>query len=111
MDEPIVAAWLGACIRPCCYEFGAADLAAVAAGVHAGVADVSGRTTLGFAGSRRAGSSAMPRWHSHGVEVTQLAGCTGCDFDGYSHRVRNERERHVVAVWQTGVPAAQGSRP
>jgi hypothetical protein len=35
-----------------------------------------------------------------GVVVEVVAGCTGCSYDGFSHRVRGDRERHVVAVWR-----------
>jgi copper oxidase (laccase) domain-containing protein len=97
--EPVVGAVLGPCIGPCCYEFGEGDLAAVASGVGARRSDVTATTregtpTLDVPAAVRA---ALGR---HGVEIDVLAGCTGCSFDGFSHRVRNERERHVVAAWQ-----------
>lgn len=97
--EPVASALLGPCIGPCCYEFGADDLDAVAAGVGAdprglSVTTRSGSLALDVPAAVR---SALGR---HGIEVEVLAGCTGCSFDGFSHRVRGERERHAVAVWQ-----------
>jgi copper oxidase (laccase) domain-containing protein len=98
-----VAAVLGPCIGPCCYEFGRADLAAVAFGVHAAVDDVAGRTDRGtLALDVAAAVRAACRFH--GVELDQVAGCTGCCFEGFSHRVRAELQRHVVAVWRTEAP-------
>lgn len=98
--EPIVAAALGACIGPCCYEFGSDDLAAVASGVGAvdreAVAGLTAAGTLAL-DVPAAVATALGR---HGITVTHLAGCTGCTFDGFSHRVRGERGRHVVAAWQ-----------
>ncbi|HUF97880.1 MAG TPA: laccase domain-containing protein [Ilumatobacter sp.] len=106
-DEPVERALLGPVIGPCCYEFGSVDAAAVATGVHASIGELMSPTRWGTDGldvtaAVRAGCSA------HGVGVDLLADCTGCSFDGFSHRVRAEPERHVVAAWQvsTGVEVA-----
>jgi copper oxidase (laccase) domain-containing protein len=103
--EPIVGALLGPTIWPCCYEFGAIELAAVATGVHAEVASVEGRTrwaarALDVPAAVRAACAV------HGIDVGVLAGCTGCQHDGFSHRVRGEAERHVLAAWRPSTEAA-----
>lgn len=97
--EPVVAAVLGPCIGPCCYEFGAEDLTTVARGV--------GAEPLAVTGTTRAGTPALDvpaairaGLARHGLDAAVVAGCTGCSYDGFSHRVRGERERHVVAAWQ-----------
>jgi len=109
--EPVVAAVLGPCIGPCCYEFGIDDLRAVAAGVHADAASVSSVTAAGTAALDV--SAAVVAGLAHrGVPVEVVGGCTGCTYDGFSHRVRADRERHVVAAWidAHGVPV-DGGRP
>lgn len=94
-----VHAVLGPCIHPCCYEFGEADLDAVAA--------VFGDAVRG---SDRAGRPAldMPTLVAaalHGAGVDRLddrSVCTGCHpADFFSHRVRREPERQVMAIWRT----------
>jgi len=99
-SEPVVDAVLGPCIHPCCYEFGRADLAAVASGVHATGADVSG-VTAGGALALDVPAAVRKACHHHDVGVSQLGGCTGCSYDGFSHRVRRDAGRHVMAAWRT----------
>lgn len=100
LDEPAVAAVLGPCIGACCYEFGASDLDAVA--VAAGVAPdrITGRTRLG-ARSLDVTATVASVLERRRVPLTVVGGCTGCTYDGFSHRVRADRHRHVVAAWQT----------
>lgn len=103
-DEHVVAAVLGPVIGPCCYEFGAADIAAVAAGVHAAPETLAatsspGRPALDVPGAVRAALA-----HRR-VPVGTVGGCTGCTFPGFSHRARADRSRHVVAAWRPGTPA------
>ncbi len=93
-----VAAVLGPCIGPCCYEFGADDLARVATGVHADPHAVTGATRSGSIALDVTAAVQAGCAH-HGVTVETVAGCTGCRFDGFSHRVRSEPQRHVVAAW------------
>jgi copper oxidase (laccase) domain-containing protein len=102
-DEPIVAAVLGPCIGPCCYEFGADDLAAVACGVRAAPGELTGATHDG-ATALDVPAAVRAALGRYGLDPVVLAGCTGCSFDGFSHRVRNERARHVVAAWQGSAP-------
>jgi copper oxidase (laccase) domain-containing protein len=95
-----VTAVLGACIHPCCYEFGDADL---------------GRLRLRFGnavvGRTRAGAPALDvpaavriALAEVGVDLDDRSACTGCDADRwYSHRVRAERGRQVLAVWKEDV--------
>lgn len=97
--EPVIAALLGPCIGPCCYEFGAADLASVAEGVGAAVASIAGCTRLGGLALDVPAAVALACEH-RSIPFSSFGSCTGCSFDGFSHRVRAERERHVVVVWQ-----------
>ena len=103
IGEPVVHAFLGPCIGPCCYEFGAHDLSAVAAGVHAPAPLVAAVTTWGTAALDvpAAVDAACAVW---GVAVERVGACTGCTYPGFSHRVRSDPQRHVVAVWQGAVP-------
>lgn len=98
-SEPVIGALLGPCIGPCCYEFGAADLASVAEAVGVPQTSVLGRTWSGTPALDvpAAVAAACAR---RGIALTSFGTCTGCSFDGFSHRVRGERERHVVVAWQ-----------
>ncbi len=96
-DEPVVAALLGPAIGPCCYEFGASDLELVAAGVGADPALLSSATTVG---ALALDVRAAVRSACGDLDLQVLAGCTGCEFPGFSHRSRRDPQRHVVAVWQ-----------
>ena len=92
-----VRAVVGPCIHPCCNEFGAADLD--------GLADrfgptVRGRTRGGAAAFDLPAAVAVAGAEL-GVPVAQVGGCTGCGAaDHYSHRVRAERGRQIMGVWQ-----------
>ena len=97
--EPVVGAALGPSIGPCCYEFGPDDLAAVAQGVGADPVEVAGRTRDGEV-ALDVPAAVVAACARHGIPVDRLAGCTGCTFPGYSHRVRRDRGRHVVAAWR-----------
>ncbi len=96
--DHVVTALVGPLIHPCCYEFGADDSAAVAAGVHADPEAVAGTTTdgqpaLDVPATVRAGLAA------HGIELDSVGPCTGCSDRWLSHRVRGDLERHVVVAW------------
>lgn len=96
-DAQIVAAVLGPVIGPCCYEFGADDLAVVAHGVHAAPADVSGSTVHGnLALDMSAAVRCALARHGVGLDVT--GPCTGCDERWFSHRQRNDPGRHATVA-------------
>lgn len=93
-DPSSVHAYLGPCIHPCCYEFGADDLARF---VDRFGPTVVGRTTWGTA------ALDLPRvvqlsLAEAGVVVTDIGGCTGCDERWFSHRRRGEAGRQVMTV-------------
>jgi purine-nucleoside/S-methyl-5'-thioadenosine phosphorylase / adenosine deaminase len=92
-------AYVGPCIGVCCYEFGECDAAAVACGVGAVVDEITGRTLDGRLGLDvvRAIELAL---RGRGVRVEAAHRCTGCDPALFSHRVRGERGRHVLAAWK-----------
>lgn len=93
-----VRAVLGPCIHPCCYEFGADDLAAMTRrfGSRVGGRTADGRRALDMPAAVRAALAALD------VELEDRSMCTGCHGDRFfSHRVRGERQRQVMAVWRT----------
>lgn len=98
--EPVALALLGPAIGPCCYEFGALELAAVAAGVGDGFGQVAGRTRDGQL-ALDVPAAVASACRIEGVPVDVIGGCTGCSHRGYSHRVRRDTQRHVVAAWRS----------
>lgn len=93
-----VEAALGPCIHPECYEFGAADLARLAAGLGAGVAGVTatGRPALDLP------AAVAAALHGAGARLVHDAGlCTACAADRcFSHRARSETARQAMLVWR-----------
>lgn len=90
----IVAA-LGPCIRVECYEFGADDLALVAARLGAGVVGrtASGRAALDVAAGVRASLERV------GVDLAVDEGsCTACDGRWFSYRARRDTARQATIV-------------
>ncbi len=98
--EPVVDAMLGPTIGACCYEFGDDDLVAVARGTHADPDAIRGLTATG-APALDVVTAVRHAVAAHGLELSVLADCTGCTYDGFSHRVRRDPERHVVAAWRS----------
>lgn len=99
LDEPVERIVLGPAIGPCCYEFGTDQLRSVAAGVGADVERLTGRTRAGSV-ALDIGAAIDAFAGRVGAPLRRLGGCTGCTFPGFSHRVRCDPRRHVVAVWQ-----------
>jgi hypothetical protein len=73
---------LGACIRPCCYEFGEDDLAALTARFGEGVRSTTTKGTLAFDLPAAVGVAL----DETGVPVLDLGVCTACSPDYFSHR-------------------------
>jgi copper oxidase (laccase) domain-containing protein len=97
LDRPVVAAVLGPCIHPCCYEFGADDLATVARALGVDAAAVTGTTSAGavaldIPAAVRAGLA------RRGVTVEVAGSCSRCDDRWFSHR-RGDPGRHAVVAW------------
>jgi YfiH family protein len=94
-----VAAHLGPCIRPGCYEFGTDDLRAVAD--RYGEAVVA--TTIWGAPALDVPAGIDVALDRAGVPAaTDREGCTACDARRYfSHRARGERGRHAAAAMLT----------
>ncbi|MGB8858935.1 MAG: polyphenol oxidase family protein, partial [Ilumatobacteraceae bacterium] len=90
-----VRAYLGPCIHPCCYEFGAADLQMF---VGRFGSQVAGSTAWGAAAldMRAVVASALAEV---GVEMVDVSRCTGCFAEHYySHRRRRQAGRHVMTI-------------
>ncbi|MEJ5254484.1 MAG: polyphenol oxidase family protein [Acidimicrobiales bacterium] len=97
-----IEAYLGPCIHPDCYEFGADDLASLVSALGPAVRGrtAGGRPALDLP---TAVAAALAR-----AEV-RLAGaadvCTACGGDAlFSHRARSDRRRHALAVWIESQP-------
>jgi copper oxidase (laccase) domain-containing protein len=91
-----ITAWLGPCIRPRCYEFGADDLEDVVAALGP---DVRSETAWGTpaldvaAGVRSALLAAgVTTMHDSGV-------CTACSPVHFSHRARRDVGRQASLIW------------
>ncbi|WP_051062926.1 polyphenol oxidase family protein [Ilumatobacter nonamiensis] len=93
----VVGAVLGPSIGPCCYAFGADDLAAVAAGVHAHDAEIAGTTSVGER-ALDVPAAVQAALRHHDIELDAVGPCTGCDDRWFSHRVRNEPGRHATVA-------------
>ena len=88
-------AWLGPCIHPCCYEFGADDLEAVRQRFGPAVAGVTswGTPALDMRAVVRLALAEV------GVHLTDVSHCTGCHPDRYfSHRRRAQLGRQVMTI-------------
>jgi YfiH family protein len=91
-----VVAALGPCIHPGCYEFGPADLDAVAArlgDVVRGRTD-AGQPALDLPAAVRAALAA-----AGASLVYDAAECTACSDRSFSHRARGDVERQAMLVW------------
>jgi YfiH family protein len=94
-DEP-VAAHLGPCIRPGCYEFAGPERQAVTDRFGAAVAatTASGRPAVDLP------AAVAVALVEQGVgELDDVGECTACGAGWYSHRARGETERQVAIAW------------
>lgn len=92
-----VRAWLGPCIRPCCYEFGAADLDPFVARWGGAV---RARTAWG-ADALDVPAAVGAALDEAGVVARADVGvCTGCDEDYWSYRRRGDTARHGLVAWR-----------
>ena len=91
-----IEAWLGPCIHPGCYEFGADDLDEVAARLGPGVRGrtAGGATALDLPAAVEAslGDAGVPL-------VAASPACTACDPRWYSHRARGDLGRQALVAW------------
>lgn len=94
----VAAAVLGPCIHACCYEFGAADLDEVAAGVGAAASAVAGSTHWGT-DALDVPAAVAAGLARHGIDLDVVGVCTGCDLRFRSHRRRVDLERHAMVAW------------
>lgn len=106
LGEPVDTVVMGPAIGPCCHEFGVHDLLAVARGVGADPASITGTTSRGTMALDL--EAAVRAFVSHrGHSFARLGSCTGCSYPGFSHRARRDPQRHVLAAWRTS-PAQVG---
>ena len=91
-----INAALGPCIHPECYEFGTAELEAVAVvlGHTVRARTDDGRPALNVPAGVRAALTRV------GVPLADVdATCTACSPDHFSYRARKEMERQAMVVW------------
>lgn len=95
LGGPARAATLGPCIRARCYEFGEADLAAVAARYGPGVVAETawGTPALDLVATVRAACTWLE------VELGDVAVCTACSSNHRSHRARGDSARQALVAW------------
>jgi copper oxidase (laccase) domain-containing protein len=96
-----VAAVLGPCIHPCCYQFGERELQLVADGVQLAPEFIAGTTSHG-ALALDVPAAVVAALARHGIELDVIGPCTGCDGSWFSHR-RGDVERHAVVAWYEAV--------
>lgn len=94
-----VHGFIGPTIGPCCNEFGAADLAAIAARLGCAEDVIAGSTTWGTRSLDLPGAVAMVLAR-HGVVAACDGRCTADDPTLFSHR-RGDAGRQVTAAWRT----------
>lgn len=95
--DQVIEGFVGPHIQQCCYEFGERDLETMVDqfGETARGCDRQGRPALDVAACIR------QFFRAKKVPLLESGECTGCLSDKYfSHRVRGERERHIVGVWR-----------
>lgn len=86
---------LGPCIRPGCYEFGAADLDVLAARYGP---SVRGRTQQGT-DALDVAAAVRVALGEHGIELDDCEVCTACSPEHWSHRAAQDHERQALVAW------------
>jgi len=90
-----VTGYLGPCIRPCCYEFGADQLASF----RRRFGDRVATNTAWGAPALDLPQVVTTALGEVGVPVVDIGGCTGCRDDlWFSHRRRRQPQRQVMTV-------------
>jgi copper oxidase (laccase) domain-containing protein len=92
-----VRAWRGACIHPCCYEFGAAALAEAATIAGDGVV---ARTAAGRPAFDLPAAVALAVERAGAELVGREDSCTACSPGWFSWRARRDEGRMLVGVVQ-----------
>jgi YfiH family protein len=95
LGGPPVEAVLGPCIRARCYEFGPAELAAVADRYGPGV---EARTAWGTP-ALDVGAAVAEACGRLGVPLVDQGTCTACSPRHWSHRARSDAERQALVAW------------
>jgi polyphenol oxidase len=100
---PAVAV-IGPHIGPCCYQFSGADIAVVASSIGVSPERISAPSSQ-YGVVLDMGAAVRHVLEQGGISDHRYAPgphpvCTGCDPRWFSHRVRNEAERHVMAAWR-----------
>jgi polyphenol oxidase len=96
LDDDVVDAHLGPCIRAGCYEFAGPERELLVTRFGAGVAGTTrwGTPAVDLPAALRVALAEV------GVEALQDAsGCTACDHRWFSHRARGELERFATVAW------------
>jgi YfiH family protein len=92
-----IEAAIGPCIHAECYEFGAADLDAVAERLGDGVR----ATTATGAAALDLPAAVRVALHRAGVEaISEVDVCTACSPDHFSWRAGKEMQRQATVVWR-----------
>jgi hypothetical protein len=86
---------LGPCIRARCYEFGGADLDAVALRYGDAVRSTTGWGTPAL----DVAAGIAEACHRLGIELDDLGTCTACSPNHWSHRARAEAGRQALVAW------------
>lgn len=96
LDDDVVAAHLGPCIRPGCYEFVGPerDLVVERFGPSVAAATTWGSPALDLPTAVRLALAETGVAHLH-----DGAGCTACDRRWFSHRARGEAARFATVAW------------
>jgi YfiH family protein len=90
-----IEAHVGPYVHPECYEFGAADLDAVAARLGPSVR----ATTTAGTPALDLGAAIAASLAEEDVAVASFGPCTACSAEHWSHRARADLGRHGMVVW------------